>query len=189
MPKPKEKPVSPGLRFVRMIWDHALESTGHSWQRLNWALSDTLRTAIKSGMRFDLDDFKTMRSTMRTGYWWGESGSDSYYRDACEVDNLSACHAIEALEERQPFILLGRRLARSQELSGELARALGHSGRIKLNSWSGKDEINAGIYVYEDGRDTLKKKFRITREMIAAANKSARDAKKAEKAAKEEPAE
>ena len=56
------KEVKRGAAYhaVRYLYDH---SPGRSWQRLNWALSDTLKAAIGARLSFEIDDFAAMRAT------------------------------------------------------------------------------------------------------------------------------
>lgn len=176
---------SPGFGFLELLWEHSQEATGHSWTKLIGALREALETAISAGLRFDVDDFKKMAKSMRVGYWWGDDGGERFYRIACESRNLSACQAWEAYTERPPFILHGNRLAQGMELD----HWPGLTGRVRLNSFSGRDEINAASYWNGKAYQPKPfKRFRITREMIAAQNKTARDAKKAAAAAEAEEA-
>lgn len=124
--------TSPALAFVSQIWDHAQEATGHSWQRFNGALYQSVVLAIRAGLRFDEADFATFADKMRGGYWLGVGAGSSLgeglYTVAVAADNLSACQSVEAWKGRPPFIYGGSRLCCGSKL--DLSAALNEGAII-----------------------------------------------------------
>lgn len=67
----------------------------------------TLRTAIQSGMKFDVKDFGKIMNSFRAGYWIGESGERLYALAAGSdraTENTSFCLAYEHYMRREPFL-------------------------------------------------------------------------------------
>ena len=94
---------SPAVRLICMVWEHAQQATGHSWLKLNHALADTLGLAIRSGMKFEIDDFNTIRERFNSGYWIGDG--EWIYNLAVLYRNSSAYLAYESHRSRKPFIV------------------------------------------------------------------------------------
>ncbi len=90
---------------VRHIYDH---SPGRSWQRLNWALADTLKAAVGAHLSFKEGDFQAIYSTMAGGYWMGNSiGSvcgEHFYSCAVEHGHTPACMSFEFYAGRPPAL-------------------------------------------------------------------------------------
>lgn len=115
------KKKSPVYRFVHMLYTESMEATGHSWTRLNTALSSALATAISAGMRMDPNDFNDIGGDMNGGYWFGtnnnESQGEGFYNVAVKANNLSACQSFEKYRGRNPFVWEGRRLCLGERFS------------------------------------------------------------------------
>jgi hypothetical protein len=122
-----KKKESKAYQLVRLIYEEAWGSGGQSWQRLNWALSDVLLTAIKVGMKFRPDDFENIHGAFKGWHWFGADNErnhgERFYRAACKYRNLGACQSFEQMVKRPPFIVNGGRLFLGADLSvnGELA--------------------------------------------------------------------
>jgi hypothetical protein len=106
----REPQASSAMQLVRMVWRHNREATGHSWTKLNGSMYDAVDLAIKAGMEFALDDFITMSTTMRIGYWCGDDMGEGWYTRAIAYNHSSAYRAYEAWRKRRPFIFEGDRL-------------------------------------------------------------------------------
>lgn len=102
---------SPAIQLLQHVWDHAQRDTGHSWLKLNHAMSRTLDLAVESGMRFDKGDFATLFKRFRAGYWLGENGGEMFYRLAVLYRHASAWKTYEAWADRKPFIIKGASLS------------------------------------------------------------------------------
>ncbi len=115
----KSRAPSPAIALLRNVWEHHGYGMGHSWERLNAAMSTALSLAIWSGMRFDLDDFKTIAKEFNFGYWGGNDrhmSGEMFYLTACNCEtryasgrryppNPSCCLAFESWKDRRPFIV------------------------------------------------------------------------------------
>jgi hypothetical protein len=102
---------SAAFTFVEHLWDNAQQATGHSWTRLNGAMSETVDLAVRAGLEFDERDIGRMYKAFRGEYWFGEQNGDGWYVTAIKYANESACKAIEAYRDRKPFVFDGTRLA------------------------------------------------------------------------------
>lgn len=94
--------MSAPIRLLSLVWDHMQEATSHSWLKVNHAMADALSLAIRSGMRFDLEDFGAAMKQFRPGYW---RYIENAYREAVLYHNASAYQAIERHLGRKPFIV------------------------------------------------------------------------------------
>lgn len=185
--------MSPGLLMVSHVWQHVLESCGHSWQKMNGSLRGALELAICGGFRFDLEDFQFMGQHYRTGYWLDLERS---YADACRTGNNSACLAIESYLKRPPFIVLGHRLYVGKKID-ECTSAFRSSNYhrppavidapewlfyrgVEVGSFAGTDTVNLNSKHRPDGtwQDKAAKLWKVDRDGIKAANAAIRQAKK-----------
>lgn len=91
------------MQLLTLVWENKQKATGHSWLKINHAMSNALQLSIRSGMEFAIDDFSAMES-FRTGYW---RYIETNYRDAVLYRNASAWKAIEKRLDRTPFIVKG----------------------------------------------------------------------------------
>lgn len=92
--------MSPAIKFLSQMWEHV---RGDSWQRINWAMRDTLCIAIKSGIQFGKDDFLAIQEKFRSSYWIG-ADAEWVYSLAIESDSPSAYQAWENYVGREPFL-------------------------------------------------------------------------------------
>ena len=97
---------SAAIQLLQMVWAHKQEATSHSWLKLNHAMRDTLELAVKSGMRFNENDFIRIFRDFRASYWVG-SDSEWFYNLAVIYRNTSAWRAYEKWAGRTPFIVAG----------------------------------------------------------------------------------
>lgn len=96
---------SSAVKLLQHVWDHMQEATSHSWLKVNHAMADALRLAIRSGMRFDLNDFEYIAKEFRSGYWTGNG--EWIYSLAVIYRNSSAYLAFEHKRNRTPIIIKG----------------------------------------------------------------------------------
>lgn len=96
--------LSSPMQLLTLVWENKQKATGHSWLKINHAMSEALSLAIRSGMEFGIDDFAAMELPFRSGYW---RYLENNYRDAVLYRNSSAWKAIENRLERTPFIVKG----------------------------------------------------------------------------------
>lgn len=101
---PEQIVDSAPIQFLAHIWKHMQAATGHSWLKVNHAMADALDLAIRSGMKFALDDFGEIAKRFRSGYWHHAENS---YRTAVLYRNVSAYLALEKDLGRKPFIVKG----------------------------------------------------------------------------------
>ena len=149
--------ASAPLKLLTMVWNHMHDSTSHSWLKWNHSMADALRLAIRSGMRFDLDDFDFMKKTFRTGYWlpWEE-----IYSTAVLYRNNSAYLAIEKALDRKPFIVKGASIninTGDGPAGNGLARLIvgarftWNGEAVKVTSFKNRDTVIACSYTSEPG--------------------------------------
>lgn len=159
-------------QLVDLVWKHNREATGHSWQRLNSSMAASVRLAISAGMRFAVDDFASIYSGMRGGYWFG--AGERFYTLAVEFDNISACQSYEAWKDRKPFIHGGRRLAIDSEMDHWLSREDAHRlGRLVVTSFASDGSYLTAV-TYDGG-----KVMRITLEQLRSRERELEKSKKA----------
>jgi hypothetical protein len=104
---PRKRAVSGAMKLIKLVWGHNREATGHSWQRLNGSMAESVTLAINAGMFFNINDIVTLRATMRLSYW---GSPEQWYALAIKVGHRSACQALEAYFERPPFFYAGARV-------------------------------------------------------------------------------
>lgn len=110
---------SPAIKLLQMVWDHSQKSTGHSWLKLNHAMSRTLDLAVESGMEFNEGDFNSLYKRFNAGYWIGDTGGESFYRLAVLYRNNSAWKTYEAATGRKPFIIEGASISSRDTYRGD----------------------------------------------------------------------
>lgn len=182
------KTESPAYQIVRIVWQEANGTRGHSWLRYNHALSDAVTLGVRGGLRFDVEDFRRFLSEFRGGYWFGESGLEDWYQLAVTLDNLPACKAIEKVWGMEPFVINGRRLyPGNPRYQGD--------GRKPCHLYEYTEcEEHRGFYVtsltpdyvnlcrYQNEHWTWQNKpyrrMKLNREQVAEINRAAKDEKK-----------
>lgn len=93
---PDRRRFSVPVQLLNLVWNGANAESGHSWERLNRAMSSALSLAIGSGMAFRNGDVGYIEKNFRPGYWLGESGWMPRYAQAIRNGNKSFVNAIEA---------------------------------------------------------------------------------------------
>ena len=94
---------SPALSlFMTVLESWGTDGWGLSWVRLNGALSEAVRLAISSGLRFDPEDFRAMQKASKY-HIPGEV--DHYHREACRHGNKSAADSIDTYRHRKAIKL------------------------------------------------------------------------------------
>lgn len=101
-------------KFLLLVWKNANKEIGHSWERLNHAMSEALTLAVGSGFVVEVEDLRAVYEKFRGGYWL-RGGLEGVYRTAVIVGNLRAARAIEEYLGRPPFIVDGVELPRCFE--------------------------------------------------------------------------
>lgn len=103
------KEDSPVLVLLKHVWKHEGHGSGQSWARLNGAMGSALGLAIRSGLRFDVDDFATFAKDFNSCRWIGDA--EWCYSAACGAEhgdhggNPSAVQSFEAWTGRKPFLV------------------------------------------------------------------------------------
>jgi hypothetical protein len=153
--------ASPALVLVKHVWENVQQATGHSWTRLNAAMTGAASLAIEAGLRFDPDDMATIRNSMRGSYWFRGEG---HYTTAVKYGNTSACASYEKMVGRPPFVFGGSRLA---VLSDFEWPGVGH---VRVTSFAddGKSLIACS---YRGDESVPKRRVAITIEEMRAAEK------------------
>lgn len=89
-----------------------------SYVRLNKAMYEAVKLAIISQMKFNKDDFTNMYAEFSGFYWFGVNGNgkgmgETFYREAVNSGNISACQSYEAFYNFKPFLdIKGGRLCK-----------------------------------------------------------------------------
>jgi hypothetical protein len=185
---PEEEGESPALVLLRHAWEHNGHGMGRSWRRINSAMQAAFRLAIVGGFRFDKDDLAVVARDFNPGYWWGDL--EQYYSLACDGDHgpsPSAYQAIEAFKKRTPWLVM--------EEPGE-AKARLHLGRrfrwfdhpedpkpkeghwVFVTSFDDKDDLVIACSYKDASRSKIDRRFRITRDEVAAYHKAVARLKK-----------
>jgi hypothetical protein len=172
MTKSQTPKLSSALTLIKHVWDHSLEATGHSWERLNHSMYSAVKLAINAGMAFEETDFRYIADNMRIGYWSGCDSGEDWYSLAINKNHASAAHAYEYWRGRKPFLI--------QPTDSNKNRIRLHVGaifdwhhklaervpRVKVTSFS-KDQSAVIAVRYKDFQDgPISKRFRITHEDI-----------------------
>ncbi len=103
----KTKKESDAYQFLMLIWKN--EQTD-SYRKLNRAMAMAVETAITANLQFAENDFDSICSNMRGGYWFGCNSNgkgigENFYSDAIGFNNISAIKSYENWEGLKPFIL------------------------------------------------------------------------------------
>lgn len=109
------------VRHVGDIYRNSNDGKNHSWSILNGALDTALRNCIGAHLRFQEDDFQTLFTGFKGGYWFGTNRDgrgfgERYYSLSVEAGNMSACVAFEKWAEFKPYLYVGRRLCVGREV-------------------------------------------------------------------------
>lgn len=195
---------SPAYRLLKHVWASQGEGMGHSWDRLNDAMQTALSLAIRSGMAFDVDDFRRFSSDFNSGYWIG-AGGEGYYAMAVgsgvwsgsrsHGPNPSAYQSFEKWRGRKPFIV---RMNAGDEKTVRLSVGQRFGWHVKLKSraevtvTSFADGPDAHVIAcsykpkerdargYQIGPDKIDKRFKITHDAIAEYHAAIKDFNKAQ---------
>jgi hypothetical protein len=99
--------LSPVQTIIGTLYRESMTATGHSWTRLNGALSGTMTNLIVAGVAFTPDDVSDALSGRNAGRW---SNLERWYSVACGSEhsdgggNRSAAISLEKYLGRSPFI-------------------------------------------------------------------------------------
>lgn len=113
---PKTSPdLSPALTLIRHVAEHEGHGRGRSNIGRDQAIHAAIVLAIRSGLRFDLGDFKALAAPANESYHntslirFGDEVTEGYYSIACGAErgheNRSAALSYEAWCARQPFLV------------------------------------------------------------------------------------
>ncbi len=172
-----ENANSSALKLIKLVWNNASRK---SWPTFNHAMQDAVSLAIKSGMEFGVDDFKTIFDTMRGWKWFVSEGNvygEWMYRLAVESKNASACRSFEAWKGRKPFIVDGQRLHvrcpfNWQGIPVKVTSFAEDQSYVTACSYR-KETRGDSHYLYETG--TVDKRYKITHEDIREWSKLRRE--------------
>lgn len=170
----KEQTDSPVMRLLSIIWANTNTENGHSWTRLNQTMHQGLMMAVEAGFTFAEGDLNRL-TEFRVSRWIGCYGWETFYRLAVASGNRSAWKEFERFLPRVPFVwpeaeynnariprlVVGARFRWDKEL-------------VTVTSIDTNNVI-ACSYVWteeEYPKQKIHKRYRITREMFAAARKS-----------------
>lgn len=94
------------IQVLQLVWDNASKAGSDSWRRYNSALQEALSLAIRSGMKFEPDDFKIIDKRYSPEYWMriGSDDGEGYFQTAVVSNNVSAAVAFEAWKGRKPIL-------------------------------------------------------------------------------------
>src|SRR5262245_30090981 len=113
-PDPEDEALSPALHFLTLLWRGKCEALPHAWTTINAGMSSGLLTAIRTGLRFDAEDFQAIATRFYWIYWNGadngKNAGERFYTAAAEARHIGACQSFEALRGRKPFLVHGNRL-------------------------------------------------------------------------------
>lgn len=142
------------IKFLRFIWD--------ANQKLNAnALISGIRLAIESGMKFELNDFERIPRRYYGYEWFGSKEKEYFYSIASKSNNLSACESLELLMNREPFILMGKRIYVGAQFQWQ-------GTNVKCTSFAdGSFYLIACQYGWINARLVILKRFKITQEDLA----------------------
>ena len=182
---------SAAIQLLQMVWEHKQEATGHSWLKLNHAMRDALELAVKSGMRFNENDFIRIFGDFRASYWVG-ADSEWFYNLAVLYRNTSAWRAYEKYAGRTPFIVAGASISVNTG-DGPAGQGLARlivgawfkwaSERVRVNSFNDpQGYFNACSYTRKPwscgtpprGEDKVLNRYRITHADLKAAKKASK---------------
>jgi hypothetical protein len=81
----KEDKLSQAMELLRYV-SYNEQSNSHDWRERN--MQDAMELSIKSGMKFDEDDYELLKTSYSYGYWCGTSLNghhygERYYNLAC----------------------------------------------------------------------------------------------------------
>lgn len=175
-------PDSPALAFVRHLYRHGQEATGHSWVRLNAALFGAVTVAIEGGLEFAEGDFSAFYNRFKGDYWLG-TPPDRFYSLACKYGNISAAKSFEIAKGFNPYVLEGQRVYVNRRFTwnGQHVRctSVGKDGLIAC-SYKPRKEGTYG--------EKIDRRYTISNDEMTAEDKrlaGLAEAKKMEKAAAE----
>jgi hypothetical protein len=97
------KPVStPVVTMMSIVHHNAHPGSKRSWRKLNETLRAVLRMAVRSEMRFEVDDVRDIYDLCNGSFWFG-SNDEWFLSDACKVGNASAAASYLSFKGRDRF--------------------------------------------------------------------------------------
>lgn len=172
MSKPKRSPAYIGVQHT---WHN---TPGGSWDRINRSVNASLRLAIDSGQRFDLDDFRDFYVDFNGGFWLN---GEEFYAQAVSCRNLSAAKSYETYRDRKPFIVDSHNGSRQRVAIG--TRFPWKCEDVTVTSFVGKDDadgeaiIACSYHERKEGKhdNKVKRRFHITHADILADRKEGKE--------------
>lgn len=158
---------SPAYKLMECFCQCSKRLKGHN--HFGRVLRDAILVCIEGGLRFDEDDFKTMKKSNLRGFSYLDF-DESLYLVACESGNTSACKALEKWINRPPFIDKGKRLYVGAEFTppGEPEKV-----KAKVTSFDKHGEyLVCCTYQWEEGsngqygKHVLGRKIKVTLEEL-----------------------
>jgi len=154
---------SPALTFVRHLYEHAMQATGHSWTRLNGCLCRAVSIAIEAGLPFADNDIAYMNSTMKGGYWFLYDAPERWYAEAIKHSNRSAWKSLEKYLGRDPFLFNRDRLHVGYQMTWQGQQA------VVTSFAADNSHLIACVSEYHEGRGMkVIRRFKITRDQLKA---------------------
>lgn len=177
---------SDAIHLLRFVWDNHSAETKHSWGRINIAMRSALQLAVGAGLTFTENDLAVVYSEFRGEYWMSDS-DEWFYSQAIMEGNGSAVKEYERFKSRDPIIADGidypswpSTYAHSSLGSKRGRLAVGFKFRWKgetvtVTSFNDEEKcLTACSYHGAIGRRKIKKRYRITRQMIIDERKAAK---------------
>jgi len=96
---------SKAIELIEFIWKNAKTN---SCSQINFLMSKVLNLAIESKLKFDKEDYNTLKIKYGGGYWLGvntngKGQGEQFYAKACEEGNISFCNSYEHFYNFKPF--------------------------------------------------------------------------------------
>lgn len=179
---------SPAYELLAHVWKHEGHGKERSWNRINDAMYSALKLAIRSGMKFHEDDFKSFANDFNSAYWIGEKDEFLYALAIGESvnshgPNTSAYQAYEKWRGRKAFIVRlnpndnsPKRLSVEQRFRWADGDRLAHVIVTSFND--AKGECIACEYSDPPHNRKVSRRFTITHEQIRAYHARLAGAKK-----------
>lgn len=111
MGQPVNAEKSPALQLIELVYNEQGHQMGRSKERFHAGMRSACQLAIRYGLRFDIDDFKTL-GTQQTQSYHNTAiylAGESEYTIACGIErgrqNQSACLSFEKWKDRKPFVV------------------------------------------------------------------------------------
>jgi hypothetical protein len=177
--------ASPAFQLCQHMWNHVESGRrGHAWLTVNHAMHQTLTLAVKSGMKFDRDDFEKIHGSFRGWFWFGVP-HEHFHSEAIKNFNVSAWQFYETWVGRKSFIVDNRRMHVGMQFIWKSLNVTctsfndekGYFVAVQHRGWVRRKTAGKSLR-REEYDNTPKRLFRIYHADLRAENRSARLAKR-----------